>query len=103
MNYAGSVKDSSAHKDINEVSRSEEKSKKIRRSATMRSISRRWTDAECAAVLGAFKETAKAGKMPTGEQIKKLINDNDCLKGRGVAQLRTWLHCNKNKDFQQLD
>lgn len=75
------------------------------KSTTTRSVSthRRWTEKECHTVLEAFSETVKTGKMPTGEQIQKLINENACLKGREVAQLRTWLHGKKKKICERDD
>lgn len=58
---------------------------------------RRWTDAERSIVLTSFQPNLDVGRLPSGAEMQKLIDNHDCLKGRTVPQLRTWLHTQKNK------
>lgn len=58
---------------------------------------RSWNDDERAVVLSAFGRQLENGKIPTGQEMENLIASNDCLKGRTVPQMRTWLHTYKKK------
>lgn len=58
---------------------------------------RGWSDEARSTVLQAFGKQLENGKMPSGKEMQHLIDHNDCLKGRSVPQMRTWLHIYKNK------
>ncbi|XP_029053550.2 uncharacterized protein LOC114881076 [Osmia bicornis bicornis] len=59
------------------------------------STPRRWSNMERTVTLSAFPEFLSNGKIPSGKELQKLIDDHSCLQGRTVPQLRTWLHTQK--------
>ncbi|XP_066585638.1 uncharacterized protein [Prorops nasuta] len=57
-----------------------------------------WTEESKNAVIAAFgKSLNKGSQMPHSREIQELIISTPCLQQRNVAQIRTWLHLQRNK------
>ncbi|XP_011698855.1 PREDICTED: uncharacterized protein LOC105456481 [Wasmannia auropunctata] len=52
----------------------------------------RWNEDEKMAVLKAFDENMRSGKLPSLREIHQVLKQNPCLKNRSSPQVKTWLH-----------
>jgi len=60
----------------------------------------RWNEEEKNAVMSAFGTYINSTKLPSLQEIHKLIQNSPCLKSRTAPQIKTWLH-NQRKSRMQ--
>lgn len=52
----------------------------------------RWNEEEKDAVMSAFGTCIDSTKLPSLQEINKVIQSSPCLKNRTAPQIKTWLH-----------